>query len=84
MATDAALAKIQNHLAAQPGESTGYISPQDIINAFQAALVAVDEVESHLPPQTAAVVTELTLLREKNRRRLPSVKQDVWLQAMLR
>jgi hypothetical protein len=60
VATDAALAKIQNHLAAQPGESTGYISPQDIINAFQAALVAVDEVESHLPPQTAAVVTELT------------------------
>lgn len=32
----------------------------------------------------SVVVTELTLLREKNRKRLAPVPQDVWLQAMLR
>jgi hypothetical protein len=56
-------------------------TPADVERYLEELLLTARAGRQGFPP---AVVTELTLLREKNRRRLPGVKQDVWLQAMLR
>ena len=48
---------------------------------LEALLLAARVGRQGFPP---AVLTQSTLLREKNRRRLAPLKQDVWLQTMLR